>query len=211
MTERRKRYTSLFLTLLLVGANLVAANALLSFWPQARVDLTEDRLYSISPATKRILSNLDEEVTILGFFSKRTHPKLAPLVPQIEDMLAEYRALSGGKLRVEIADPGTNEDTESEAVDRYGVESTPFRLASKYETGIVNAYFAIVVRYADQYVRYGFDDLIEVEPQPDGDIDVRLRNLEYDLTVRDTRTGQVKSYHNPAGRYCGGRDGEAFE
>jgi hypothetical protein len=38
-----------------------------------------------------------------------------------------------------------------------------------------------------------------------------LSNLEYDLTVRDTQTGQVKSYHNPAGRYCGGRDGEAFE
>ena len=182
MIERRKLYTSLFLTLLHVAANLVAANALLSFWSGARVDLTEDRLYSISPATKRILGNLDEEVTVLGFFSKRTHPRLAPLVPQIEDMLAEYRALSGGKLRVEIADPGASEDAESEAVDRYGVESTPFRLASKYETGIVNAYFAIVVRYADQYVRYGFDDLIEVEPLPDGDVDVRLRNLEYDLT-----------------------------
>jgi len=182
MVERRRLYTSLFLTLALAAANLVAFNVLLAFWPTSRMDLTEDRLYSISPATRRILANLDEEVTVLGFFSKRTHPKLAPLVPQIEDMLAEYRALSGGKLRVELADPGANEDAESEAVDRYGVESTPFRLASKYETGIVNAYFAIVVRYADQYVRYGFDDLIEVEPLPDGDIDVRLRNLEYDLT-----------------------------
>ncbi len=62
------------------------------------------------------------------------------------------------------------------------MQSTPFRLASKYESGIVNAYFAIVVKYGDQYVRYGFDDLIEVEPLPDGDVDVRLRNLEYDLT-----------------------------
>src|SRR5262249_54041508 len=45
-----------------------------------------------------------------------------------------------------------------------------------------NAYFALVVKYGDQYVRYGFDDLIEVEPLPDGEIDVRLHNLEYDLT-----------------------------
>ena len=31
-------------------------------------------------------------------------------------------------------------------------------------------------------MRYGLADLIEVEPLPDGDIEVRLRNLEYDLT-----------------------------
>ena len=58
----------------------------------------------------------------------------------------------------------------------------PFRLESKYESGIVNAFFALVVKYGDQYVRYGFEDLIRVDPTPDGDIDVRLRNLEYDLT-----------------------------
>ena len=182
MIQPKRLAASLVLTLVLVALNLVAFNVLLSRWSTARIDLTEDRLYTISPATKRILAGLDEEVTILGFFSQRTHPKLAPLVPQIVDMLDEYRALSRGTVRVEITDPRDDEEVEQDAVNRYGVESTPFRLASKYETGIVNAYFAIVVRYADQYVRYGFDDLIEVEPTPDGDVDVRLRNLEYDLT-----------------------------
>jgi ABC-2 type transport system permease protein len=182
MIDRKQFFGSLLITLALVALNLVAFNALLSHWSAARIDLTEDRLYSISPATKRIISSLDEDVTILGLFSRRSHPKLAPLVPQIEDMLEEYGALSRGRVKIEIVDPGEDEQVEQEAVNRYGVSSTPFRLASKYETGIVNAYFAVVVRYADQYVRYGFDDLIEVEPLPDGDVDVRLRNLEYDLT-----------------------------
>ena len=62
------------------------------------------------------------------------------------------------------------------------MQSTPFELASKYETGIVNAYFAVVVQYGDQYERYGFQDLIAVEPAADGDVDVSLRNLEYDVT-----------------------------
>ncbi len=62
------------------------------------------------------------------------------------------------------------------------MQSTPFRLASKYEAGIVNAYFALVIRYGDQYERYSFQDLIKVEPLPGDDIEVRLRNLEYDLT-----------------------------
>jgi choice-of-anchor B domain-containing protein len=37
-----------------------------------------------------------------------------------------------------------------------------------------------------------------------------LSNLEYTLKVTDTETGAVKTYHNPAGTYCGGLDQEAF-
>jgi hypothetical protein len=37
-----------------------------------------------------------------------------------------------------------------------------------------------------------------------------LSNLEYTLTVTDTRTGAAKSYHNPGGTFCGGLDNSAF-
>ena len=178
----RERRVRVLVTLGLLAANLLAFNALLASWAGARLDLTRDRMFSISPATRRLLGSLDDDLHVYGYFSKRTHPKLAPLVPQIEDLLEEYRALARHRLHVEILDPGESDRVEKEANDRFGVGSTPFRLASKYESGIVNAYFAVVVKYGDQYVRYGFDDLIEVEPLPDGDVDVRLRNLEYDLT-----------------------------
>ncbi len=182
MVDRKQRMTSLILTALLVALNLVAANFLVSGWTSARIDLTQEGLFSISPATERILKGLDENVTIYGYFSKRTHPKLAPLIPELADLLAEYRAVSAGKVQVEILDPGESEEFEQEAADRFGVQSTPFQLASKYEAAIVNAYFALVVKYGDEYVRYGFEDLIEVEATPDGDVEVRLRNPEYDLT-----------------------------
>lgn len=182
MADRKQRLTSLILTIVLVALNLIALNYLVASWSSARIDLTEEGLFSISPATKRLLAGVDENLTIYGYFSKRTHPKLAPLIPELNDLLDEYRAVSGGKVQVEILDPGESEEIEEEAADRFGVQSTPFRLASKYEAAIVNAYFAIVVKYGDQYVRYGFEDLIEIEATPDGDIDVSLRNPEYDLT-----------------------------
>jgi len=178
----KKRTTSLILTLVLAALNLICLNFLISGWSTARIDLTDENLFSISPATKLILGGVDENLTIYGYFSKRTHPKLAPLIPELKDLLDEYRAVSGGKLHVEILDPGQNEEVEEEAASRFGVRSTPFHLASKYESAIVNAYFALVVKYGDQYVRYGFEDLITVEATPDGDVDVRLRNPEYDLT-----------------------------
>ena len=182
MADHKSRTISLVLTLALVALNLIAFNYLIAGWSTARMDLTQEGLYSISPATKRILRSLDEDVTIYGYFSNRTHPKLSPLVPTISDLLDEYRAVSRGRVHVEIVDPAEDEEAARDAADRYGVRSVPFRLASKYESGIVNAYFALVVKYGDKYERYGFDDLIQVEPMPDGDIDVRLRNLEYDLT-----------------------------
>jgi hypothetical protein len=37
-----------------------------------------------------------------------------------------------------------------------------------------------------------------------------LSNLEYDITVADAASGTVKTYHNPAGTYCGGIDSAAF-
>lgn len=46
-----------------------------------------------------------------------------------------------------------------------------------------------------------------------GRIDVyygSLSNLEYTLTVTDTKTGAVKTYRNPAGRHCGGTEIDAF-
>lgn len=182
MDDRRARILSLAWTALLVALNLAALNFLVADWSTARLDLTENREFSISPATRRILGSLDDTVTIHGYFSKRTHPKLAPLVPRISDMLDEYRAVSRGRVEIEIVDPGENEEAERLASERFGVRSTPFQLASKYETGIVNAYFSLVVQYGDRYERYGFADLIDVRPLPDGDVEVRLRNLEYDLT-----------------------------
>jgi ABC-2 type transport system permease protein len=182
MADRNRRLAALAVTLALVALNLLALNYLIAGWSTARLDLTSEGLYSITPATRRLITALDEELTIYGYFSSRTHPKLAPLVPEITDLLAEYRAVSRGRIHVEIVDPSADSAVEQEAADRYGVQSTPFRLASKYESAIVNAYFAIVIKYGDEYVRYGFDDLIEVEAPPDGDLEVRLRNLEYDLT-----------------------------
>lgn len=37
-----------------------------------------------------------------------------------------------------------------------------------------------------------------------------LSDLEYTITVTDTSSGQVKTYRNPAGNFCGGQEGSAF-
>ena len=170
------------LTVVLVVANLVLLNLWLFPLGGLRADLTADGEYTLSPVTRELVSNLGEPLLIRGYFSERTHPLLAPLVPAVRDMLHEYEIASRGKVRVEIVDPREDEELEAEANQIYGIRPTPFRISDRYEASVINSYFDLLIRYGDQHTTLGFGDLIEVESRPGGQVDVRLRNLEYDLT-----------------------------
>src|SRR6185312_335506 len=125
---------------------------------------------------------------IRGYFSAKTHPKLAPLVPQIKDMLEEYRIAGHGNVRVELVDPSDSDDAKREAKERFGIDPTPLRFANKNEKSVVNAYFAIAIEYGDQHAVLGLDDLITVRVLDVGDVDITLRNLEYQLTKTIKKT-----------------------
>jgi ABC-2 type transport system permease protein len=180
--EAARRRRDAVLRVGLVVANLLAVNVWLYPLNGLRADLTAAREYSLSPTTLNLIRSLQEPLLIRGYFSEKTHPLLAPLVPAVRDMLHEYQVASGNKIRVEIVDPANNQDLETEANDVYGITPTPFRITGRYETSVVNSYFNLLVRYGSQHETLGFQDLIEVNQSPDGQVDVRLRNLEYDLT-----------------------------
>jgi ABC-2 type transport system permease protein len=170
------------LSVVLIAANLVVLNAWLFPVHGLRLDLTAQKEYSLSATTRELIQNLQEPLLMRGYFSERTHPLLAPLVPTIEDLMREYEAVSGGRIQVEFVDPREDEAIEQEANQAYGIRPSPFRIQERYESAVINSYFDILVRYGDQYVTLGFDDIIEVESGAGNQIDVRLRNLEYDLT-----------------------------
>src|SRR6185295_13208200 len=77
----RGRRLGMLLGLGLIAANAVAFDLWLAPIRRARIDLTQDSSYSLSPATEKVVRGLDEQLLIRGYFSEKTHPKLAPLVP----------------------------------------------------------------------------------------------------------------------------------
>lgn len=181
-SDRLAGHHRLGLITALVAANLLAANLWLNQVDEARADLTQGRLYTISDATRTYLGQLQEPLLIRGYFSAETHPLLAPLVPQIRDLLKEYEVAGKGRVRVELVDPADHPDLEREAGEQYGVRPVAFQTATKYQAGVVNSYFDLIVKYGDQFERLGFQDLIEVKVRGETDLDVRLRNPEYDIT-----------------------------
>ncbi len=170
------------ITVVLVALNLVALNTWLFPLAGLRADLTADQQYSLSPTTRDLITNLPEPLLIRAYVSEETHELLKPLVPEVRDMLREYEVVSRGRVNAEVVDPLKDEELEVEANQVYGIQPTPFRVSDRYRDSIINSYFDILIRYGDQHVVLGFADLIEVESQSATQVDVRLRNLEYDLT-----------------------------
>ena len=92
---------------LLVVVNLVAIN-----YPQ-RLDLTEDKEFSLRDETALLLSELAAPVSLIGFYS----PDRATARDQIRPTLDEYVRVSEGLVSYEFVDPRAN----PLAADRYGI------------------------------------------------------------------------------------------
>jgi ABC-2 type transport system permease protein len=166
----------------LFAANFLAVNLWLAPVGWIRADMTQGNIYSISEATRSYLAQLREPMLIRGYFSAQTHPLLAPLVPRLRDLLEEYAVAGEGRVRVEFIDPQQHPELEREANEKFAIKPVPFQFASKYQASVVNSYFNILIQYGDQHEVLGFRDLIEVKAQSETDLDVDLRNPEYDIT-----------------------------
>ncbi len=162
--------------------NAIALNLWMGQLNSWRLDTTQGKQYTLSDATRNYLAQLQEPLTLRGYFSAKTHPLLSPLVPQMKDLLREYEVAGDGRVRVQIIDPMSNPEAEEEANQQYGIEPVPFQVADRYQSSIVSSYFDVLVQYGDEYEVLGFRDLIDIKSQSDTDIDVQLRNPEYDLT-----------------------------
>ena len=130
----------------------------------ARVDLTADRTFTLSPGSKRIVTKLDEPVT-LEFFVSRSDVKLRPYLEsysrRVETLLREYVAASGGKVKLIVTDPRPDTKEEQRA-QRHGI--APMRAAQG------SAYLGLTAQQADT---------VKAVPMLDPS---RERFLEFDLS-----------------------------
>lgn len=88
-----------------------------------RVDLTEDKLYSLSDGTRKVLGGLENPVVMKVFFNRSNQEvpvQLKDYMRRVEDLLREYAMAAGGKLTIEDFDPKPDSDAE-EWAQRYGL------------------------------------------------------------------------------------------
>ena len=96
---------------------LIAVNFLIGTF-NARVDLTQGSVYTLSDGTRAILSKLEAPVKIRFYYSQggsAVPVGLKTFAKRVEDLLAEYKAASGGKVVIEKFNPEPDSDAEDSA------------------------------------------------------------------------------------------------
>ncbi len=86
-----------------------------------RLDLTQNRLYTLSPGTKQVLAELKEPINLYFYFSRDTAAKQSPLLmpyaTRVREFLEEIAARSGGKIRLSVIDPQPFSEDEDRATE----------------------------------------------------------------------------------------------
>ena len=105
--------------------------------------------FSISEASHKLAKGLEDPLTIRAYFNAEVPPRIAPFKQQVFDILSEYEAVSGGKIKVERYDPTEKKAIESEAAD-YGIRPTPVQVFKGSGAQSLNFYGGIVLLYRDR-------------------------------------------------------------
>ncbi|MBM3565883.1 MAG: ABC transporter [Alphaproteobacteria bacterium] len=163
----RKPYT---VAALAVAALLFVAVNVLAGWTLRgiKIDFTSDRINTLSKGTLGTLASLAEPVTLRLFFSDKLSDNIPPFKVyggRVREMILEYAARSGGKVKVEIVDPVPFSEAEDGAVQA-GIQGVPIDNASGRQF-----YFGLQGKGPD-----GKQETIPFFAQE------RERFLEYDLT-----------------------------
>lgn len=175
MTRKRTNFRMTFAiaTVLLIAIAIFLTSVLGGF-PGARVDLTADKLFTMSPSAVKILSELKVPVRVKFYItgSGEMPTDLKTLERDVTDKLRDYQNASGGMLQFSVYHPQNDEEMQNSLTSR-GIRPFQVQSIDRDEIGVKLVWSAMTVAYKD----YPEEVLPQVLPQS-------LSSLEYELLSR---------------------------
>lgn len=149
---------------------MICLNTLVNMYLNSqRLDLTEEKMYTISQGTQETLETIDETITVKLYFTDRLgdgYPPFKLFFDRMKTMLKRYQEISDGKLQLQIYNPEPFTAIEEQAIAD-NIRGIPMNESGEY------GYFGI----------RAYNSSGDVEVIPFMDIE-REEFLEYDLTSR---------------------------
>ncbi len=108
---------------MLIGINVLAETRLANL----QIDLTQQRLFTLSAGTRSVLAGLTEPVTLRLYYSRTLGariPAYGAYADRVSELLREYARIANGRIKLEFHDPEPFSDTEDRAV-AYGLQGVP--------------------------------------------------------------------------------------
>jgi ABC-type uncharacterized transport system involved in gliding motility auxiliary subunit len=166
-------------TILLLGI-AIFLNAFLGNMRAGRVDMTEDRLFTLSPSAKTILQRLQVPVQVKYYVTRRDKmpTELKNLERDVTDKLQDFASASGGYLDFSVHDPSDDEELQELLLSK-GIRPFQVQSVERDEIGLKLIFSAISIAYKDAPEEV----LPQVLPQS-------LATIEYELVSRVYRLTQ---------------------
>lgn len=163
----------------------------------ARVDLTENGLYTVSEGTKEVAASIDEPITLRFFYSEKLandFSRIRIYAGHVRDMLEEMRARSGGKIRLEVIDPEPFSEEEDLAMS-LGLKGAPTQSGDIIYFGLVGTNsvdglesIPFFTDEREQYLEYDIARMVQNLSRPERPVLGIVTNLPL-----DTGTGGLMS------------------
>lgn len=153
-----------------------------------RVDFTADQRFTLSNATKSVLNNLKETVTVKAYFSSELPPDISKIRQEFKDLLDEYKNYSNHKLEYEFINPNENDETEQKA-QQVGIRPIMINVRERDQMKQQRAYLGALLQ---------FEDRKEVIPfiQPGSSIEYEITSTIKKLSTIDKPSIRFLQGHN---------------
>ena len=184
LTRKKVRMSILLVLGIILLVNLIASRFFF------RLDYTADQRYTLSTATKDILNQLNEPVTISAYFSEDLPPNVEQVRQDFRDMLVEYSSNANGLIVYEFINPSENQESETKA-QQNGIQPIMINVRERDQMKQQRAYLGAIVQMGDRK---------EVIPfiQPGAAMEYALSTNIKKLSVKDKPTIALLQGHGEA-------------
>ena len=171
-----------FTTLLVI---IIVANILGNFY-YLRIDLTEEKRYTLSETSKKLSKELKEKCYFRLYLDGEMSARFKNLRNEIRDVAYEFRELSGGKIEIEVIDPfeGKQLSEVSGILDDFNQRGVIHQRDIEGEGGnsttIKNIIPGAEMMYAGKTVAINFYEH-DVALDADNNIKRAIDNVEYEI------------------------------
>ncbi len=146
-----KQRSQMILNIVIVLGILVFVNFLGTRFFK-RIDLTKEKIYTLSDASKNLVRSLDDKFLVKAYFTSDLPAPYNNNKREVQDQLDEYRAYAGGNFQYEFIDPSKKEELEQEA-QKYGIPPVQVQVLKEDKLQIEKAYMGLVLLYGDKQER----------------------------------------------------------
>jgi ABC-2 type transport system permease protein len=115
------------------------------FGSHGRVDLTQERLHSLSAQTKTIIDKIDpgRPVYIQAYISPEVPQQYAEQRQTLVSLLKEFEAISGGRIQLRIVDTERYSPEARQAEDQFGIKAATVRESVEGEEDTEGVYLGV--------------------------------------------------------------------